>query len=103
MYFSISDCFSLNDDFFFIEYKFSDFWQGKNPGLYFGEGDFFKTWDKDEWNAFYNFGFFCVRCFLKHGLQSVDYDKRDDNYSAYFANDVVEDEMKRILENKQIP
>ncbi|MBO9592760.1 MAG: bifunctional DNA primase/polymerase [Niabella sp.] len=28
----------------------------------------FDDWDNDEWNRFYNFMFFCIRYYLKHGI-----------------------------------
>lgn len=82
----------------FKEYKFSDFWNINNtPDTYFGKS-FFTDWDADEWNAFYNFGFFCVQHYLKNGLQAIEYDKKADNFRAYFYNDSMLEEMARILD-----
>ncbi|MGO3183159.1 MAG: hypothetical protein ACTIJ9_10035 [Aequorivita sp.] len=82
----------------FKEYKFSDFWNINNtPDAYFKKS-FFTDWDQDEWNAFYNFGFFCVQSFLNNGLLSIEYDKRMDNFRAYFYNDGILNEVERIFE-----
>lgn len=81
----------------FREYKFSRFWNiDHTPKDYFGHS-FFTDWDQAEWDQFYNFGFECVRYFLKNGLETIKYDKEVDNYLAYFSNDVVEGEMERII------
>lgn len=81
----------------FIEYKFTDFWNIKNtPVKYFGKS-FFSDWEADEWNAFYNFGFFCVQHYLKNGLETIEYDKSDDNFRAYFYNDAILEEAERIF------
>jgi hypothetical protein len=31
----------------------------------------FDDWDKDEWNRFYNFMFYCIRFYLKHGIKDL--------------------------------
>lgn len=82
----------------FKEYKFSNFWNINNtPVDYFGKS-FFSDWDKDEWNAFYNFGFYCIQHYLKFGLETIEYDKRVDNFQAYFSNDAILNEAERIFE-----
>ncbi len=81
----------------FKEYKFSKFWNINNtPDKYFGKS-FFSDWDSDEWNAFYNFGFYCVQHYLSYGLESIKYDKKADNFRAYFSNDAILEETKRIF------
>lgn len=90
------DSHSTNDRFF--EYKFTDYWNIKNkPDEAYGKVFFSKDWTDKEWNAFYNFGFYCVQVFLKHGLIPIKYDKREDNYRAYFEHGAVEEEMQRII------
>jgi hypothetical protein len=37
----------------------------------------FEDWDKDEWNRFYNFMFYCVRLYLKMGIVDL---QQGDNY-----------------------
>ncbi len=82
----------------FIEYKFSNFWNIENtPARYFGKS-FFADWNKEEWNAFYNFGFFCVQRYLRYGLKTIQYDKREDNFRAYFYNDAILEEMERLFD-----
>lgn len=82
----------------FREYKFSDFWNINNtPDAYFKKS-FFTDWNADEWNAFYNFGFFCVQHYLNNGLQGIQYDKEVDNFRAYFYNDGILNEVERIFE-----
>lgn len=91
-----SDATSTNRRF--IEYKFTNFWNINNkPNDYFNES-FFTDWNIDQWNDFYNFGFYCVQYYLKNGLKSIEYDKKADNYRAYFYNDSVEFEAERIFE-----
>lgn len=81
----------------FIEYKFTDFWNMENtPVQYFGKS-FFADWDADEWNRFFNFGFFCVQHYLRNGLQKIEYDKKEDNFRAYFYNDAILEEAERIF------
>ncbi|HLV92821.1 MAG TPA: BT4734/BF3469 family protein [Aequorivita sp.] len=81
----------------FKEYKFSKFWNINNtPDAYFGKS-FFNDWDEEEWNAFYNFGLFCVQHYLIFGLQSIEYDKEADNFRAYFYNDSILEETERIF------
>lgn len=83
----------------FIEYKFSNFWNIENtPVSYFGKS-FFADWDSEEWNRFFNFGFFCVQKYLKHGLKTIKYDKREDNFKAYFYNDPILEEAERIFDS----
>ena len=81
----------------FIEYQFSNFFNSNHEPKEVFEKRFFDDWNKDDWNDFYSFGASCVQLYLKDGLQRIEYDKRKDNYSAYFHDEVIEDEMKRIL------
>ena len=91
-----SDATSTNRRF--KEYKFTDFWNITNtPDQYFGKS-FFTDWNADEWNAFYNFGFYCVQHYLTFGMETIQYDKKADNYRAYFYNDGILNEMERIFE-----
>ena len=82
----------------FIEYKFSNFWNIENtPVQYFGKS-FFADWNDEEWNRFFNFGFFCIQKYLKHGLKTIKYDKREDNFKAYYYNDAMLEEAERIFD-----
>lgn len=81
----------------FKEYKFSNFWNIHNtPDKAFGKS-FFADWDSDEWNQFYNFGFYCVQHYLMNGLQSIEYDKKADNFRAYFYHDSILQEVERVF------
>ncbi len=81
----------------FKEYKFTAFWNMRNtPDKYFGKS-FFTDWDTKDWNRFFNFGFWCAQHYLKNGLQSIEYDKREDNFRAYFHNDSILEETQRIF------
>lgn len=81
----------------FVEYKFSDYWSiNKQPTDVF-QKSFFTDWDADEWNAFYNFGLYCVQHYLSYGLETITYDKKQDNYQAYFYNDSILEETERIF------
>ena len=77
----------------FVEYKFTDFWNNddKRPEDYFGNL-FFDDWDKKEWQLFYQFFIDCAMQFLATGLKKTSYSKDEDNYQAYFYNDVVLEE-----------
>ena len=82
----------------FKEYQFSRFWNINNtPDKYFGKS-FFTEWNASEWNDFFNFGFSCVQHYLKNGLQTIQYDKSQDNYRAYFYNDSILEETTRIFD-----
>lgn len=81
----------------FKEFKFSDFWNLHNtPDKMFGHS-FFTDWSHDEWQRFYNFGFSCIRIYLNYGLRTIEYDKRLDNFRAYFYNDSLLEEIQRIF------
>ena len=81
----------------FVEYKFTDYYNSKhNPKDEFN-CDFFHDWNADEWNRFYSFVFRCVKLFLQNGIIKTEYNKTDDNYRAYFNNDVVYSEFERII------
>ncbi|MGB4415439.1 MAG: hypothetical protein WBI53_11210 [Paludibacter sp.] len=87
---------STNDRF--KEYKFSHFWNiGNKPVDFFNER-FFITWNDDDWQLFFEFMISCVIIFLTDGLQEITYSKEDDNFNAYFSNDVILEEFGRILE-----
>jgi len=87
---------STNDRF--KEYKFSHFWNiGNKPVDFFNER-FFETWNNDEWQLFFEFMISCVIIFLTDGLQEIIYSKEDDNFNAYFSNDVILEEFERIME-----
>ena len=44
----------------------------------------------------------CVINFLNGGLQEITYSKEDDNFNAYFSNDVTLEEFERIFEKMKI-
>lgn len=51
--------------------EFSDYFHpGHTPEDEFGHL-LFNDWDKDEWNRFYNFMFFCIRFYLKNGIIDI--------------------------------
>lgn len=82
----------------FFEYQLTDYFNlNRTPKDVFGKV-FFDDWDANEWQRFYNFIFICVSTYLKNGLQRIEYNKTDDNYSANFNNDVMAEEMKRIMD-----
>jgi hypothetical protein len=82
----------------FFEYQFTDFFNLENkPDEVFGH-NFFEDWDAKEWDLFYNFSFYCVGLYLENGLTRIAYDKSEDNFRASFNNDVVLDEMQRIID-----
>lgn len=81
----------------FFEYQLTDYFNlNRTPKQVFGHV-LFDDWDCEEWQRFYNFIFGCVATFLKVGLQRIEYNKIDDNYRANFNNDVMADEMERIM------
>lgn len=82
----------------FIEYKFSDFFNIENKPDDVFKQTFFNDWNEDEWNAFYNFGLSCVQHYFKIGLSRIQYDKKLDNFQAYFYNDVLLHETQRIFD-----
>lgn len=80
----------------FIEMKLSYFWNiGNTPEKFFG-CRFFEDWKHQEWQLFYEYLATCAKQFLTTGLIPIDYEKSNDNYSAYFSNDVVLEEFERI-------
>lgn len=82
----------------FKEYKFSNYWNIHNtPDKVFGRS-FFNDWDHDEWNRFFNFGFSCVQHYLNYGLQTIEYDKKGDNFRAQFYHDAILQEAERIFD-----
>lgn len=82
----------------FVEYKFSDFWNIDNQPLSVFGKSFFTDWNQSEWNAFYNFALFCAQHYLKYGLERIGYDKKQDNFQAYFYNDSILHETHRIFD-----
>lgn len=86
----------------FREYKFTDFFNMNNtPEQVLGRLMFI-GWNADDWNSFYNFGFYCVQQFLKHGLSAIEYNKDEDNFRAVFNNDVMFEEMERFFDTRPI-
>lgn len=81
----------------FIELKLSYFWNIDNtPEKYFGHR-FFEDWDEQEWQLFYEYLVTCAKQFLTTGLIPTEYKKNNDNYNAYFSNEVVLEEFERIF------
>ena len=81
----------------FFEYQLTDYFNLKRtPKDVFGHV-LFEDWDAIEWQRFYSFIFGCVAVYLNDGLQRIEYNKTEDNYRANFNNDVVADEMERIM------
>lgn len=86
---------STNDRF--TEFKFSNFWNITNkPDAWFKEL-FFQDWNDAEWQLFFEFMISCVMYYLKNGLQEIKYKKEDDNFLAYFSNDVLLQEFERVF------
>lgn len=82
----------------FIEMKLSYFWNIENtPEKFFG-CRFFEDWDHKEWQLFYEYLLACSKQFLTTGLIPIEYEKNNDNYNAYFSNEVVLEEFERIFE-----
>ena len=82
----------------FIEMKLSYFWNIDNtPEKFFGRR-FFEDWDHQEWQLFYEYLVACAKQFLTTGLIPIEYEKNNDNYNAYFSNEVVLEEFERIFE-----
>jgi hypothetical protein len=81
----------------FIEYQFTDFFNLTNTPVKVFNQILFEDWDESEWNRFYNFAFFCVGYYLEFGLNRIAYNKTEDNFRASFNNDVVLEEMERII------
>ena len=82
----------------FIEMKLSYFWNIENtPEKYFG-CRFFEDWDKQEWQLFFEYLVACAKQFLTTGLIPIEYEKNNDNYNAYFSNEIVLEEFERIFE-----
>jgi len=82
----------------FFEYKLKPFFSIERPVADYFKKTFFNDWDSDEWNAFYCFIADCVQTYLMFGIMPIRYDKSEDNYNAYFNNDVKEQEFERVLE-----
>lgn len=81
----------------FFEYQLTDFFNlERTPKAVFGHV-FFEDWNTYEWNRFYSFCFECVELYLDNGLQRIEYDKSQDNFRASFNNDVMLNEMERIM------
>lgn len=86
----------------FYEYKLKPFFNLENKVNEYFNQTFFEDWTSDEWKEFYSFIIDCARIYLENGLMRVEYDKSQDNYMAYFHNEVIEQEMERIL-NELLP
>lgn len=81
----------------FIEYKFTNYYNiNRTPKDEFN-CTFFQDWNPDEWSRFYSFVFRCVKLYLQKGIIKTEYNKTNDNYKAYFSNDVVYTEFERII------
>lgn len=81
----------------FLEFQFTNFFNLENTPKKIFNHNFFEDWDAKEWNRFYNFSFYCVGLYLEYGVQRIEYNKTDDNFRALFNNDVVIDELERII------
>jgi hypothetical protein len=81
----------------FFEYQLTDYFNlNRTPKDVF-EHVLFDDWSAEEWQRFYSFIFGCVATYLNSGLQRIEYNKTDDNYRANFNNDVMAEEMERIM------
>ncbi len=81
----------------FFEFQFSDFFNIENTPKKVFNQTLFEEWSITEWDLFYNFSFGCVAAYLENGLKRIIYNKTDDNFRASFNNDVVLEEMERII------
>jgi hypothetical protein len=81
----------------FYEFQFTDFFNIINTPKKVFNQTFFDDWDVKEWDLFYNFSFYCVALFIENGLQRITYNKSEDNFKASFNNDVILDELERII------
>lgn len=81
----------------FVEYQFTDFFNLENTPVKVLKHRLFEDWNANEWNRFYNFAFYCVGYYLEFGLERIQYNKIEDNFKASFSNDVVLEEMERII------
>ncbi len=81
----------------FAEYQFSNFFNATHTPLEYFEETFFQDWKEKEWQLFHEFILMCVMLFLSDGLIEIEYSKEADNYFAYFSNEVVEQEMGRVM------
>src|SRR5690554_1002760 len=81
----------------FLEYKLTNYFNEYNKPNDVFNHRLFEDWDNEEWNRFYNFVYACVGNYLEHGLDAPKYDKEDDNFRAYFSNDVIIEEFERIF------
>jgi hypothetical protein len=82
----------------FKEFKFKPYYNINHKPIDEFKNKFFEDWDLIEWNKFYSFIFRCVNYYLKNGLEEIEYDKTEDNFNAYFYDDVILSEMARIME-----
>lgn len=81
----------------FIEYKFTNYYNTTHTPKDDFKCAFFQDWNANEWNRFYSFVFRCVKLYLQKGIIKTEYNKSNDNYKAYFNNDVVYTEFERII------
>ncbi|MDO7174153.1 hypothetical protein [Mariniflexile sp. AS56] len=82
----------------FYEYKFTNYFNKNFTPRDVFKHNLFDDWDKEEWNKFYNFIFYCVGSFLEHGMERIKYDKNYDNFMAYFNNDLILSEFERVFD-----
>ena len=80
----------------FIELKLSYFWNIENTPDKFFRCRFFEDWSQKQWQLFYEYMATCAKQFLTTGLIPIEYEKNNDNYNAYFSNEVVLEEFERI-------
>ncbi len=81
----------------FVELKFSNYWDFENTPVSVYKRNFFSEWDTEQWQLFYEFLIKCVIEFLSKGLQRIEYDKKADNYNAYFSDDALLTEFERCF------
>ena len=81
----------------FFEYQLTDYFNLNRTPKDIFKHVLFDDWNAEEWQRFYNFIFGCVATYLNNGLQRIEYSKTDDNYRANFNNDVMADEMERVM------
>lgn len=81
----------------FLEFKLTDYFNNTNKPTDVFKHRFFEDWNSDEWNRYYNFVYACVSFYLEFGLEAPKYDKEEDNFRAYFSNDIIIEEFERIF------
>jgi hypothetical protein len=81
----------------FIEYKFTNYYTNNLKPSDDFNCTFFQDWDAMEWNCFYSFIYRCVELYITDGILKIEYNKVQDNFKAYFNNDIVYGEFNRII------